>query len=169
MTTITGGGALIFPFNATEAFKIAVSLEENGYGFYTKAAEKFKGPIAQTFLGLAKEEEIHKSLFSKILASLPKQNSSVFDPDNETDQYLKMMADLHVFKRGEVDLDKLLSTIETVKDALKMAMNFEKDSVVFFVQLKSASQTEDDKRAVDSLVLEEAGHLRKLAAIYNSQ
>jgi rubrerythrin len=159
---------MIYPFNAVEAFKIAVGIEENGLKFYNEAAKRFSGEVSDLFLGLAKEEEIHKATFAKILAELPKEQPSAFDPDNETDQYLKMMADLNVFVRGAEDIELALAGVLTVKDALRMAMGFEKDSIVFFVQLKNASDKLTDKVSVDHLVLEEAKHLRKLARIYNS-
>jgi rubrerythrin len=159
---------MIYPFNATEAFKIAVGIEENGLRFYQEAAKKFDGEMADLFSGLAKEEEIHKASFSKILADLPPEQPTVFDPDNETDQYLKMMADLNVFVRGAQDIELALAGVLSVKDALMMAIGFEKDSIVFYVQLKNAANKLTDKISVDQLILEEAKHLRKLARIYNS-
>jgi rubrerythrin len=160
---------MIYPFNASEAFKIAISIEENGLRFYNQAADKLStGPVAELFRNLAKEEEIHKAVFKKMFEALPPPTSpGTFDPENETDQYLQMMASFHVFKQNDQAVDQALSSIKTEKEALKLAMNFEKDSVVFFVQLKNASAEIGDKVSVDSLISEEAGHLRKLAIIYN--
>ena len=158
---------LIYPFNAAEAFKIAVGIESNGLRFYTEAAKKFTGKVAELFESLAKEEQIHRATFEKILEGLPQEQSSAFDPDNETDQYLKMMADINVFKQGSDLIDQALASVLTPGDALKLAMGFEKDSIVFYVQLKHATGAQEDSRAVDTLILEEAKHLRKLATIYN--
>jgi rubrerythrin len=164
-----GGRNMIYPFNAVEAFKIAVAIEENGLKFYQQAAKKFApSPVADLFQSLAQEEVNHKNTFSEILAGLPKEQPSVFDPNNETDMYLQMMASLHVFNKGPEEVEKVLSTISTPKGALTLAMSFEKDSIVFFVQLKSASDTLGDKVSVDRLILEEAKHLRKLAGIFNT-
>jgi rubrerythrin len=159
---------MIYPFNAWDAFKIAIGLEENGLNFYKQAAKKFSGPIADLFNSLAQEEEIHKSIFTNFLESLPPEQATIYDPENETDDYLKMMARLNVFKNAPADVEKLLAGITTVQEALKLAMTFEKDSIVFFVQLKNASDTLSDGVSVDRLILEEARHLRKLAKIYNS-
>jgi rubrerythrin len=160
---------MIYPFNAVEAFKIAVTIEENGLRFYQQAAKKFApSPVADLFQHLAQEEVNHKATFSEILNELPKEQPSVFDPNNETDMYLKMMANLHVFNKGAEEVDEILSTISSPKEALKLAMSFEKDSIVFFVQLKNASDTISDKFSVDLLILEEAKHLRKLAGLFNT-
>ncbi|MDR1545574.1 MAG: ferritin family protein [Deltaproteobacteria bacterium] len=156
----------IYPFNAEEAFKIAIAVEENGLKFYRQAAAKFSGPVAEMFEGLAKEEDIHKAVFSKILDTLPKGQPSVYDPNNETDQYLQMMADLNIFKTNS-SVDEVLAGITNVKDAVKLAIGLEKDSVVFFVQLKNAAAQLSDELSIDKLILEEAKHLRKLAAIHN--
>ncbi|MDR0622103.1 MAG: ferritin family protein [Deltaproteobacteria bacterium] len=160
---------MIYPFNAWDAFKIAVNMEENGLKFYKAAAKKFSGPIADLFNSLAQEEEIHKSIFTRFLNGLPKEQTTLYDPDNETDDYLKMMADIHVFKNDPENIDKLMEGVATVEDALKLAMSFEKDSIVFFVQLKNASDNLSDEVSVDRLILEEAKHLRKLSRIFNNQ
>ncbi|MDR1487996.1 MAG: ferritin family protein [Deltaproteobacteria bacterium] len=160
---------MIYPFNAREAFKIAVAIEENGLKFYQQAAKKFApSPISALFENLAQEEVKHKQLFSEHLAGIPEQQSSAYDPNNETDMYLKMMADLHVFSTEAKTVEQLLAGISTPKDALVLAMGFEKDSIVFFVQLKNASDTVADKFSVDLLIIEEAKHLKKLAVLYNN-
>jgi rubrerythrin len=160
---------MIYPFNAHEAVKIAISIEENGLLFYQNAAKKFQpSKTTDLFNKLAKEEEVHKAIFTKMLAELPKEDGpSVFDPDNEMDQYLKMMAGIHVFLQDQKSVDKVLTGIKDEKAALELAISFEKDSVIFYVQLKEASKEIGDKVSVDRLIAEEAKHVRVLSAIYN--
>lgn len=159
---------MIYPFNAVEAFKIAVGIEDNGLRFYTEAAKRFSGQLADLFESLAQEEVIHKATFAQVLKELPAEQSSIYDPDNETDEYLKMMSEINVFRQGSEEIDKALAGVLSVKDALRLAMNFEKDSIVFYVQLKNSADKLTDKISVDQLILEEAKHLRKLARIFNS-
>ncbi|MDR3153382.1 MAG: ferritin family protein [Deltaproteobacteria bacterium] len=159
---------MIYPFNAAEALKIALSIEENGLKFYQEAARRFAGPTADLFTKLAGEEVAHKALFQKMLDTLPKDASpTVFDPDNETDQYLQMMADLHIFRQGAQALEKALSGVKDPKDALLLAIGFEKDSVTLYVQLKEASAELSDRISADRLISEEARHLRVLSMEYN--
>ncbi|MDR0548869.1 MAG: ferritin family protein [Deltaproteobacteria bacterium] len=161
---------MIYPFNAAEAFKMAISIEENGLEFYQKAAEIVgAGPIGDLFRTLAEEEKHHKSTFTDFLASVKDQGPTVFDPDNETDAYLKMMADLHVFRQKPGAVAEALASVKTPHDALKLAINFEKDSVIFFVELKAAVGDAADRLGVEKLILEEAGHIRKLARVYAKQ
>ncbi|MDR1607675.1 MAG: ferritin family protein [Deltaproteobacteria bacterium] len=158
---------MIYPFNAAEAFKMAISIEENGLEFYQKAANLVgSGPVADLFRQLAEEEKTHKSLFTEYLASVKDQGPTVFDPDNETDAYLKMMADLHVFRQKPGAVAEALVNVKTPEDALKLAISFEKDSVIFFVELKAAVGDKADRLEVDKLISEEAGHIRRLARVY---
>ncbi|MDR1577364.1 MAG: ferritin family protein [Deltaproteobacteria bacterium] len=158
---------MIYPFNAAEAFKMAISIEENGLEFYRQAAGLIgSGPVAELFRQLAEEEKGHKSTFTEYLSKVKDQGPTVFDPDNETDAYLKMMADLHVFRQKPGAVAEALANVKTPQDALKLAINFEKDTVVFFVELKAAVGEQADRLEVDKLILEEAGHIRKLARVY---
>jgi rubrerythrin len=160
---------MIYPFNAHEAVKIAIRIEENGLNFYNNAAKKFlPSKTSDLFTKLAKEEVVHKNIFTKMLAELPKETEpSVFDPDNEMDQYLQMMAGLHVFLQDDKSVDQILDNIKDEKGALELAISFEKDSVNFYVQLKEASKDMGDKVSVDRLISEESKHVRVLSAVYN--
>jgi rubrerythrin len=160
---------MIYPFNAVEAVKIAISIEENGLKFYNEAAKRFApSKVSDLFTHLAKEETVHKTIFQKILDSLPdKDKPTVYDPDNEMDQYLQMMAGLHIFRQDPDAVDKFLEHIKDVKSALELAISFEKDSITLFVQLKHSSAELSDQVSVDKLIGEEIKHLRVLAKEYN--
>lgn len=158
---------MIFPFNAGEVFKIALMIEDNGHLFYEKAAAKpFPEEIVQLFKSLAKEELAHKSIFNQLMKKLPPETTTatVWDPTNELDQYLKMMAGQHVFNKAPEKIAEQLQNITLPAEAIRMAMGFEKDTIVFFLELQAASEGYDDSRKeIDKLVNEERKHLKKLA------
>lgn len=159
---------MIYGFNAREVFKIALDIEENGRLFYQKAQEKTDDiDVKKIFAGLAIEEEGHKKRFTDLLNQLPAETaqSTVWDPDNELDQYLKMMADMHVFSSCD-NVDACLLSVNDAKDALKMAMQFEKDSIIFFLELQTAAESAESREKIGVLVKEEQGHLKKLATEY---
>ncbi|MDR1314417.1 MAG: ferritin family protein [Deltaproteobacteria bacterium] len=160
---------MIYPFNAAEAFKIAVTIEDNGLKFYRDAAKRFApSPASVVFDALAHEEEGHKAYFQSLLDALPKDGPpTAFDPENQMDQYLQMMAGMHIFQKDPAKVDKVLEAVKSEKDAIELAIAFEKDSVMFFVQLKEASAGMGDRVSVDKLIAEEARHLRILAREYN--
>lgn len=160
---------MIFPFNAGEVFKIALKIEDNGHLFYeTAAAGPYPAEITGLFKDLAKEELAHKAIFTALMKKLPPETTAatVWDPDNELDKYLKMMADEHVFNKAPQAIADLVKQLASPAEAIRMAMGFERDTIVFFLELQSASEKYDDSREeIKKLVDEERKHLARLMAM----
>ena len=156
---------MIFNFNAAEVFDIAINIEENGKQFYDRSREIVKDPeVIKLFEELAREEITHKEKFQALKSQLPASAASgaVFDPNHELDLYIKMMADQHVFISSE-SLEAQLGGIKDARDALKLAVEFEKDSVIFFLSMQDATEGAQGKDFIGSLVKEEQEHLRRLS------
>lgn len=156
---------MIYGFNAGEVFKIAIEIEENGRLFYeTAGAETGDPELKGIFAGLAKEEVEHKKRFTALKDELPASTTegTVWDPENEMDQYLKTMADMHIFSSSE-GVEELLAQVKDAKTALNTAIQFEKDSIVFFAEMQSLAENEESRNKIGQLVKEEQGHLKKLA------
>jgi rubrerythrin len=156
---------MIFHFNAVEVFDIAIKIEENGKHFYDRSREIIKEPeVKKLFEELAQEEVKHKEKFKTLKSQLPASAASgaVFDPNQELDLYIKMMADQHVFISSE-SLEAQLGGIKDAKDALRLAVEFEKDSVIFFLTMQEATEGAKGKEFIGSLVKEEQEHLRRLS------
>ena len=159
---------MIFPFNAGEVFKIAVRIEENGRLFYEKvSAMPFPDMIKKLFHDLSQEELNHEAIFKKLMGDLPPATTAatVWDPDNELDQYLKMMADQHVFNRPPAEIETLLKDVVTPLDAVKMAIGFEKDTIVLFLELTESADTDESRAQIRYLLEEERKHVKKLTDI----
>ncbi len=156
---------MMFNFNAAEVFDIGIKIEENGKQFYDRGREIIKDPeVEKLFEELALEEVKHKELFKTLKSQLPASAASgaVFDPNQELDLYIKMMADQHVFISSE-GLEAQLAGIKDAKDALRLAVEFEKDSVIFFLSMQEATEGAKGKEFIGSLVKEELEHLRRLS------
>jgi rubrerythrin len=156
---------MIFNFNAAEIFSIAIDIEENGRNFYLKARESVDDAGVKALFGeLADQEVSHKKRFEALKAQLPEAvaGSTVWDPNNEMDQYLKVMADEHVFVTGK-STDHQMSKIKDVKDALRLAIEFEKDSVIFFLTVQEAVDADKGKELIGILIKEEQEHLKRLS------
>jgi len=160
-----GGGNVIYGFNAEEVFQIAIDIEENGYEFYQKAQAVIGDPaVKKIFSSLAEAEIKHKERFTALKAELPQRakEGTVWDPNNEMDHYLRMMADMHVFKT-KAGVKEAVARIKGAVDALKFAIQFEKDSVTFFLTMQDATEEKQGRALIGQLVEEEKGHLRRLA------
>lgn len=152
-----------YSFNAGEVFKLAVRIEENGWRFYEESQKNISSTDVRTlFADLALQEIEHKKKFEAILAQLPAElkSATVWDPEHEIDQYIKMMADDHVFISG--DISDQIGRIRNASDALKLAIEFEKDTVLFFLSLEEAVAGKKDWEFIKGLVKEEQEHVRRL-------
>jgi len=156
---------MFFAFNAKDVFRIALEIEENGQAFYEKAQARIDDEeVKEIFRNLAVEETSHKKRFQELMAKLPAEAASptVQDPNDELAGYIKMMADEHVFRTRE-GVDAYVSRIRSAEDALKMAIQFEKDSVLFFLTMQDATEEGKGRDYIHLLVKEEQEHLRRLS------
>ena len=158
-------------FNAFEIFEIAEQIERNGVKFYRKAAESSSdSSLRKTLLDLAVMEAEHEETFANMRKQISyKQRELItFDPENEMALYLQAMASGHVFDLKK-DLAQQLTGKETTADILKMAIEAEKDSIIFYLGLKDFVPAETGKEKVEDIIKEEMNHIvtleQRLAAL----
>ncbi len=147
------------PFNADEIFEMAEQIERNGGKFYRAAAEKFPA-LRALLLNLAEMEDQHEKTFATMRTELSSVEAQppVFDPDDQAQMYLRVMADGHVFN-VKADPVEQLAGKDTAEDVLKMAIGVERDSIAFYVGLKEAVSRKAGKDKVDAIIKEEISHV----------
>lgn len=147
------------PFNADEVFEMAEQIERNGSKFYRRAAEKYPA-MRPLLLELAAMEDKHEQTFARMRTELAAQEveAPVFDPDNEAQMYLRVMAGGHVFNLKADPSEKLVE-VETAEDLLRMAMGVERDSIAFYVGLKESVSQKAGKDRVEGIIKEEMKHV----------
>ena len=153
-----------FCFNSGEVFQAAIEIEKNGLSFYERAGRAVSDPeIAELFATLARDEIAHQKRFESLLSELPEElrRHTVSDPDQELDLYIRALADQHIFGPGEKA--GVTEKLATVEDALRLAIQFEKDSVVFYLSMQEVTCEGKPREAVEALVKEELGHVRRLS------
>ena len=154
-----------FDFNADEIFEMAEQMERNGAKFYRKIAEVYaSGQQHKILLELAAMEEQHEKTFAAMREELSELESTetVFDPDDQAALYLRAFADGYVFDI-KLDPSKHLSGKETMEDIIWMAIEIEKDSIVFYTGIKEKVPERLGKSKVDSIIKEEMGHVTILS------
>ena len=85
-----------YNFTADEIFEVAIRIEANAAGFYRKAAATQSEESNRAFSEkLAVMEDHHQETFEKMRKDLKphEKQATVFDPNQETAQYLAVMAD----------------------------------------------------------------------------
>lgn len=148
-------------YNANEIFRIGVEIEKNGREFYLQAMNlEGDADSKKLFSDLAGWEDTHIALFESHRQNLSKEllEEDNFDQDEEMARYLKAAAATHVFRTGQ-NIAELLKECKDVLGALKMALRFEKDSVVVYSVMKDLVPPSLGRDAIDKLIREELMHV----------
>ena len=148
-----------FDFNADDIFEMAEQIERNGVAFYKTASENVADPQSRKLLTeLSQMEEQHAKFYASMRATLSEKEKTVtvFDPENEGVQYLRALADTRVFFEKTINM-------KSMKDILKVAIEAEKDSIVFYLGMKDVVPEGMGKSRIDAIIKEEMGHIRLLS------
>lgn len=151
-------------YNADEVFEIAEQIERDGHRFYVKAAEQTENPDVKSLLtDLAEMEEDHEKLFHNMRAELLESGGPqvVYDPDQQAPLYLQSTAETHVFNVHK-DLAEVLTGEESAEEVLRIAIGFEKDTVVFFLGIKGLVPEDLGEEKIDWLIQQEMSHITTL-------
>ena len=151
-------------FNADEIFEMAEEIERNGAKFYRQAAANSSEPeIKEMLLDMASMEDGHLKTFKQMRKELSSTDKAemVYDPDNQAALYLQTMAQSHGYE-GRISPRQQLSGNETTKEILEIALNSEKESVVFYFGLKSFVPARAGRDKVEAIIVEELSHITTL-------
>jgi len=146
-------------FNADEVFEIAEQIERNGAKFYRTAAENVTDVDKRKILiNLAEMEDKHEQTFKTMRSELSQDEKVVttFDPEGESERYLRALADTRVFYEKEIDTTSF-------EEILKAAIAAEKESIVFYLGMKAVVPAHLGKEKLDGIIKEEMGHISLLS------
>ncbi|QGY40380.1 rubrerythrin [Pseudodesulfovibrio cashew] len=154
-------------FHANEIAKVAVEIEKKGRAFYTRAADAAKtDEIKDLFRYLAEEETKHEAIFAALLDRLGKVEMPAWSNEEEYSTYLNALIESHALFSGGL-AEKYMADAEDEDTALRMAMSFEKDTLLFFIEMKELVP-ESEKQFVMQCADEERTHLRQLKEMLKS-
>ena len=154
-------------FNADEIYKIAEQIELNGHKFYSDSAMRVKDSGAKQVLqDLAGMEIGHLKAFKALRAGLTEQarEDLTWDPEGQAGAYLKAAADSHVFK-DTIDPTSLLKNNADAREILELALQFEKDSVIYFLGVAGVVPEHRGKSDVLGLAKQEQDHIALIQGV----
>jgi rubrerythrin len=149
---------------ANEVFEIAELIEKNGATFYRTAAKNAEYKEAKSLLlRLARKENDHKKHIELLKEQYASEHNDfrAYHDDPDSIRYLHAIADSHVFNI-EDPVTKHLTGSEPLDKILLTALNFEKDTIVYFLGLKNIIKEEMSRSQVDKIIYEEVGHIGEL-------
>jgi rubrerythrin len=149
---------------AAEALRWAMEIEKNGEAFYNAVAARSTDPqVKALFEDLAVQERGHYQVFQKMLEKVKPEPdlSSVNVQYDEYQTYLQVALDQALFAGPDKGLT-LARQAQDRETALRAAMGFEKDTLLFFYDLREMV-SEAERGAISGIILEEKSHLRRLA------
>ncbi len=144
-----------------ELIETAINIEETGEEFYEKLAsyvknEKFK----EFFERMAKEEEKHAQRFK---ALREKYGEDIYIESDEALLYLKKYTEGRVFPA----IEDTLKWVEekSFNDIVDYSLTMEKESIIFYTEIKAWLKEESTKKIIDAIIDEEREHIRMLISM----
>jgi len=147
-----------------EILEVAEQIERNGAKFYRRAAALCDDPeITNLFVRLGQWESRHIQVFAEMKEELAevKWELGEFSPDRVEGADAQALAGLAVFGL-QPDPAQELTGDESRADVLRMAIEKEKDSIVYYTGLKDFVPRERDREVIEAIVQEEMKHVRIL-------
>jgi len=149
-------------FNSLEVMEMAKDIEKRGKKFYLKHAEATENrDLRELFKRLAADEQDHYEKFVALTEELKAEGEEAdYLYEEDVSAYFKYLVEFSIFP--EDDSEESIEALNDVKKALKLAIQAEKDSILFYKEMcdENEGKTLD---AVEKLIEQEKEHLKSLS------
>jgi len=136
-----------------DAIKTAIQMEKDGFAFYKKASAQTSSDMGrEIFDSLAKDEQLHLEVFQKLFEDKIEKSEW-----NSLVNSSKKYADIDIFPK---DLQQIegASPDTNELDALKIAMDSEKDAIEYYGKIKENTKFEDIRQIINEIIEQEKNH-----------
>ena len=143
-------------FAAKEICDLGIQIEKNGEKFYRDALKQpWSGPLASMLHMLAEEEVKHVEFFARQKEKPAQQGG---DPELEAlgREMLNQVLGSQTFSLKEADFSK----IKNIEDLRRTAIEFEKDTILFYEMIRSFVTDKEAMDQLDAIIEEENRHVR---------
>jgi rubrerythrin len=141
-------------YSLSEVIEQAVQTERLGYQFYMTTAAKFKEDPAlkELFELLAAKEKGHEKKFSELKGHVKDEDMVEWE---EVSKYLRAIVESEFFLGSDKSLLSL-SDVKTVEEAVRSALGFEKETLLYFYAIKDLMKKKD---VLEEIIEEEKSHI----------
>ena len=145
-------------FSIREVFDLAIQIEKNGEQYYRDARKKISNPSLSSLLEwLADQEEKHLSWFSERKERLETKGDDLELAEMSGSILQGILGD-QSFSLKEADLSK----IDNVEALIQLAIEFEKDSILFYEMIGSFIEDSETSEKLNEIIAEENRHIELL-------
>ena len=145
-------------FSIREVFDLAIQIEKNGEQYYRDARQKISNPSLSSLLEwLADQEEKHLSWFSERKEGLETKGDDLELAEMSGSILQGILGD-QSFSLKEADLSK----IDNVEALIQLAIEFEKDSILFYEMIGSFIEDGETSEKLNEIIAEENRHIELL-------
>jgi rubrerythrin len=145
-------------FSLKEIFTLAIQIEKNGEQYYRDAMGKVSNPSLRSMLEWLAEQEVkHQSWFSERKEQLDTKGDDLEMAEMGSSILQGILGD-QSFSLKEADLSK----IDGVEALVELAVEFEKDSILFYEMIGSFMEDTETSEKLDEIIAEENHHIQLL-------
>ena len=151
-------------FEIKEIIDLALQIEKNGEKIYRKALRHIENPAIYTVLQkLADEELNHIEWFTSLKQSI---KSTTDDPKlvEMGKTILNRVLGAQAFSLEDVEFFE----ISRIDDLLKLAIEFEKDTILFYEMFRPLLSHTEELNHLDQIIAEENQHIEHFQDALNS-
>lgn len=142
-------------FTISDIIDLAIRIEKNGSNTYKKAMAEVSDPLLSSMLDrLANDESEHENRFESLKKEI---RPSAIDPalDEMGRSMLEGVLGDQAFSISEADF----SRIDNLKELLKLSIEFEKDTIIFYEMIGAFLEDEDTLKILTEIIDEENRHV----------
>ena len=145
-------------FSVNEILDMAIQLEKNGESVYRNAVDKVTNPdLVSLLTWMADEEASHMRWFSELKKKYAAHSINPFMEEMSRKVFGGILGDKS-FSHREVNF----ADIERTEDLIKIFIEFEKDTVLFYETLVPFIEDNNTLHYVKKIITEENNHIKKL-------
>ena len=153
-------------FTKNEIIEMAVNIEKQGYTFYNNILKRvdLSDDLKKLITKLRDEEKLHEQIFLELRNKIDEFEIKGKSSWEDAKSYIQSMVDTHIFNDPENAIN-LAASAKDFRELVNHAIQFEKDTLLFFYVFKQHVESEKAGAAIDKIIDEEACHVRKLIKI----
>lgn len=145
-------------FSTREIYHLAIQIEKNGEKFYRDALDKItSSSLRELIVWIADQELEHQEWFSKRKAALEGRVDDLNLEETGNTVLQNIFGD-QTFSLKEADL----SSIHNVEDLIRLTVEFENDSILFYEMMGSLIDDEETSEKLQEIIQEERHHIELL-------